>query len=435
MSQPFNETPNLGQWNLLNLATWIATYDPQTYAAWGGNLALYQPSSNYVPYGNVGGQVSGSLEAQQRQDAKKVAGYMSEHPQDAQNEQLKLHLYQQSPNDPNYRVYYWSLDNDWVHCKTALFNGASLENVVATLKSSGYTDKAASDLLCLNLGDYITEISLPSGVSSNAILAQVLGASLADRVLDPVCSINPGYTPAQIQAILAQDAGATFVSTPPGTITDSITVWANHLGGEHVNITCPAGFDANKWGSATSYIRTCFSTRWDIQNQEILFSLDTNFLAHYADVQALGQFLVAYCQQAGQANGIAYNFGDLISPVPITPTMKKYLSQSAYYNPVNLHPPTRAGAFINLMLAGWNPLVLSTDPNANPAKKIDPAVGPFPGQPVSQLGNNNTFDQLVLQTWAKEILNYQAAQPPGCPPLHEGEASLLIPFANLYAPQ
>lgn len=398
-SQPYkwNGSFYLGQYDPLNLATDLTFLSPDDYTLFGGDMSLYQSGE----FNQVGGQVDAITEGKQRADALKVANRITAFPDEAIAVEVSKKFGQQSQVDPTRFVPYWTPEKDRLIVIQNMQTGSGFMDIVNALRQAGYLDMQIADTICLVFSDYFVNFNLPSGQlprGAATILAQILGVPMANRYRDPVFYIDPAT----------------------GNISTGISEqvsWIDHVGGEWVNFAVP--FQTTHYISAMSYIETCFNTRYNPQNGGILMSLGADFLNHFADVTALGVELDTYCV----AQGI--NMGDLICQTPITPTQKKYLSQSKFYNPLNENPPTYAGAFIEMMLAGTNPLVLKSDPNSSAPDIIDT---PLP----NVLGNNNAADELALQTWATKILNYYAAQPAGRP---NNEQSLLMPFAKLFAPQ
>jgi hypothetical protein len=201
------------------------------------------------------------------------------------------------------------------------------------------------------------------------------------------------------------------------------TSWTNHLGGEWVNAVDPVG--SKNFGAAMSYMNIAFNTRFSAQAGAILVSLTPAFLDLYQNVQG---FLNDISPFLTNANGtISYNLEDLISPTPITPAQKQYLSVSQYFNNVNVHPPTYAGVFIECALvSGLQPLVPASYTGT---LGVDCFTQSDPPK-TSTVCTNNDFDALVMKTWAQRITAYESSVASIMPP---HETSLLLPLAKHYA--
>jgi hypothetical protein len=406
------------QWNAKSLAFWIQEYDNPTYLAWGGSNAPFTPSANYQPYapgtyGNVAGQVTGPLELQQFQAVMPVATYIITHPTQTVAEEKKLGLGFQSPNDPTYFVPYYSPEKDATYVSAAISNGVPFNAIISSLTNAAYTPQAAVDTICMICSNYFQSIIGPGNYTAPNYIP---GFAYDFQVLEPIFGINP-YTQAQQQAIAAQDASWTM--SPTGTLTQTSSTWANHIGGETVNLCFP--FNDKNTQSVASLIHTALLTYYDSQAGAILYGINNNFDNILATaLPDVSSRLYAYCQQVTQQTGVPYSFVDLFSPTPFTPSQKQYLSQSQYYNPVSIHEPTYGAAFAAVILSGTSPWI----PNGGQQSTYE--------KEVSYYGIDlQNFIPLVTASWAHTLnLWIQQSKLPVIP-----EISLLQPFATLYDPQ
>jgi hypothetical protein len=412
------QTINLGQYNPITTAGWFATYAKDFYTKAGGNLKLWNPSLQYIlqaqdltipAYGQIGGQVQGPVELQQIADQKKVATYLIRNPIETYNQEKAIGYGQQSPNDPNYFVPYWTLEADQPHILAAIRGGESWKAIISNLTEYGYPDDVIADIICLLCADYFTAIE---GDGNYWHMANAVGFPYGFQIREPTFGINP-YTDEQQTAIAAKDLN--WIPSPRGTLSFTSTTWANHVGGELVNLCFPFSDDATE--NVASMIHLAFLTYFDNQRGAILYGIKDNFdktiSVNIPDVRSR---LLAYCQQAEKQYAIPYTFGDLISPTPVTPDMKKYLSQSKYYNPNGLHPPTFGDSMVCTILAGNMPWISNGGVPAT-YENLKSYYGLVQG-----------FLSLVIKDWAHRTHLWQASSKLPLIP----EISLLKPFADLY---
>jgi hypothetical protein len=382
----------------LNTAIALYDYAPAFVTQAGGNIALAMQ----------GGQVNADQEQALIADAKATVIPYFMNPANLAAYQAALALVPWGG--------WFSGCND----QTVLDNmntGSGFDDIVTALGSAGYPQTPIADCFLRVAADYFTQFSLPSGVGSNAILAKILGVAAAWRIMDPIQFINPSTGQSTVYDFSLPLADW-LDQQPAGPIS-----WANHLGGEWVNVADPVG--SKNFGAAMSYLNMCFNTRFSAQAGAMLVSLTPAFLDLYQNVQGFFSDISPFLTSA---NGvIPYNLEDLISPTPLTPSQKGYLPVSELFNDVNEHPPTYAGVFIECALtSGLQPLVPASYTGTlgcNCFTQSDPPK-------TSAVCTNNDFDTLVMKTWAQRITAYESSVPAGQAP---HETSLLLPLAKRYA--
>jgi len=396
------------QWNPKSLALWMQEYDNPTFLKWGGSNTLFQPSPAYsVNTGGGVGQVQGPLERQQLLSLLPVQTYIVTHPSEAVAEEKKLGLGFQSPNDPNYFVPYWAPENDMKYVSSAIDAGDTFNSIVSGLKSYGYPDPSIADTICQICANYFQAVR---GTGNYWQVASALGFPYNYQVTDPIFGINP-YTDAQQQEIMKENPGD-FTPSPQGTLSQTSPVWANHIGGETVNLCFP--FNDVNTQKVASLIHTALLTYFDSQQGAILYGISNNYDDTIANaLPDVATRMYQYCEQQG--NG--YSFGNMLSPTPFTPTQRQYLSQSQYYNPIQEHPPTFADSFAITILSGVSPWIQNGGSTVTYEKQ------------TSYYGlDPNLFQPLVLKNWAHRLnLWMSKSKLPIIP-----EISLLKPFAALY---
>jgi hypothetical protein len=408
------------------LALTVQWQDNPTFLAWGGDNTFFQPSAayQYNTSGNVG-QVQGrnttdpsqpnfmqpSMEDMQLASLAPVKRYIVTHPAEVVAWQKKFGYGFQSPNDPNYFIPYYAVEKDMAYVSSALDQAVPFNSIVSSMGSYGYPDTSKADHIIMICSNYRQAIR---GSSSNwQVTAQALGFPYLYQISDPMFAINP-YTPDQQIALAKQDAG--FVQSPTGTFSLGSTNYTNTLGGEVVNLCFP--FADKNTESVGSLIANALLTYFGQQSQAQLYGIHSNFDGIIANaLPDVSTRMYTYCQQ----NGLT--FGDFFSPTPFTAAQKQFLSQSQYYNPTGIHPPTFAGCIAEAILASpltgigpWVPFAQS------------PSTGATYEQKNSYYARNPDFIAYVLKNMAHGLhLWMQASKLPVIP-----DKSLLQPFADLY---
>jgi hypothetical protein len=359
-----------------------------------------------VNTGGGSGQVQGPVELKQLQSLIPVETYIVNNPSAAVAEEKKLGLGYQSPNDPNYFVPYWDPGKDATIVSSAIDQAEPFQAIVSGLEGYGYPDSLIATSIIQVCSNYFQSVR---GDGNYYHAASALGFPYDYQVTEPIYGINP-YTTAEQQAIAAQNP--TFTLSATGTFSLGTPVWANHLGGEIVNLAFP--FNDTNTQSVASMIATALQTYFAPQAGAILYGIHNNFDAILKTaLPDVSSRMIQYCQQVG--NG--YNFGNMISPTPFTPGEMQFLNQSQYYNPIQIHPPTFGDSFALTILSGVPPWIANGGAQATYE------------QQVSYYGlDPNTFMPLVLKNYAHRLhLWMQASKLPLIP-----EISLLKPFADLY---
>lgn len=297
-----------------------------------------------------------------------------------------------------------------------MLTGSGFNDIVTAMRGVGYPDIRIADNILLIFSDYFAQFGIPSG-QTDAILATIFGAPVVTRWMDPVFFVDPA-------------TGIATLPDPTVPLADWMEqqsypiAWVNHLGGEWVYL--PEYFPSKYWQQVTSFINLCYDCWFSLDSIRIMLDLEQNDLDMYGSVLSWRTDYANWISTLDRT--ISYGVGDMVSPTPVSPTQKKYLQPSQWFNPRQEHPPTYIDSFIEaILLSSYPPLVpagYTGTLGCTCAQSADPAK-------TATVCINNDFTAYVMQLFAMRIRDYEAAVPAGEPPR---ETSLLNPLAAYYGP-
>lgn len=345
----FDGTFYLGQNSPLNEATWLATYNKPYYTKKGGDISLYPggPFSAGVPFtSSAVGSVDAITEAAQRADAMIVANAITSNPDDLAAERAQFDKADPMQvgwvNDSSPAM--GSVFSDINKITSEWQSGSDVSDAILCLLRGGYADRPAANAVCKAIGlpprDGIGITASMQGVPNGSSLMKRIYPGFAYTIRDPVF----------------------FVDQKTGQLSQTLTAWAYHIGGEEVNIVFP--FQSVNAGPAYSFINVCLLVRFDMQAKGILGGLRPNFLRLREKVIAFNAEMEAYAENQSKLHNVPFTTKDLISPVPVIAYDKKWLSVSDFFNPISLCPPTYGDRFVQRILHGDSPIVPAGTPGS-----------------------------------------------------------------------
>lgn len=398
---------NYPQWNPLTLAGCFSRYNRAFYQAHGNNDTA-------------------------------VANFLSENPDVAASEQLKLKLgfFPQvviPPYGKNF-IPYWQAQNQYQALLDGLINlDANINDCIAWLISLGYSEKSASQNVCTLFAQYRAYMGWrPTRGRATWLwnMPDYLGGQNAYMIgaLEPIQYIQTANN--------RKDSGQIVGSPPANLQNDYIDI---EIGGEYVLCPCSpevvdqvtkgliamgynwAGLKA--FGSsggggciaANGYFGIAISLRFGEPRDTALgitdYTLDT--LTRFDADRLLGQALTAQAIAGAKVLDVLYGQTDIISPIPIDPKLKAYLLATGEMNPLG-HMPVYFQKFLQAMINGVNPMGKIGDPDIQAPDPLNTE-----GQPPTQIGFNNAFDELLFEinagsmgAWAA-MGGYRKMQWPG----------------------
>ena len=399
------------KWTPLAFATWIGYNDRATYAKWGGY--------KLDPQAWTLDDIPGPTEQVWLQDAKPVAQYSTDHPDEALKEIYALGLtesanqaqsgFNSATAQPIFGLMGYP-DTGWLYSGAA--GGNDVDQLLASGQSAGYS-----------LGFMLKAV--------NMLLASY-GAS--GGVVNPWLKDANGYLfvlQEPNQWIDTHDGSIWQGGAPPDQALDAVT---DRIGGENVSVPLTAAdivagdklympfLSYNELRlngpycsiSFASQVNTAISVRFGGQGGPVLSQIaPANYsqgkanpnmseadpaaawLNRFNSCPSLGQVLTQKAYTASQQNGILYGLKDMVAAIPIPPTTKIALSTSSYYNPLGF--PRYLQMFILMMLQGQNPIGLVGQPDIAQVPSGLDEVQP------SLLGLNNAMDQNTLTCFAAAV--------------------------------